>query len=551
MKDTEEKEIGKMDKQNIENEYILKMNTRLQAILQGLYKMQEQKPEIKLYMVYVNDKGIYLDNKILVNFDKENNAEYIKNVIAYEKKKAMSKANDKEEAKKQSIAKGVLVSSLGTAAATTGLLLVPGFFQIAGLILSVGGAMVMSAISSKDAAVQPKTEPVETDLKETDDFSACCSMIANKLHNVQYWENCYVPPYAVLQERAGETCLRFCIYQVAGKISWNKEKYCFLKTILNLFSCYMFFVNSLPREQQQVWEQLWNDEAIILNAAQQVLGKQCGMGVTINSLGILCAMTYEGKALQGEILFGASINGMEAIFLNKAIEFHTENLRQICKLMQICKSGYALWFSVGGNVDNGKITALLDRDISHGGVDGRICFLNGKGWCLYGKEDALLEYRNGSFFLPEDGTAEGGMKSRLEQYFGASEIWGDLISMVMKLNHGAMIIVATEAREEAKRLTDKERGYKVKCKFNKELFAGFTCVDGALIINPGGICEAFGVIVDGEAVALGNVERGSRYNSAKNYIFWKKREVKEKGSEEKYAVVVRSDDGNIDLFIME
>lgn len=143
------------------------------------------------------------------------------------------------------------------------------------------------------------------------------------------------------------------------------------------------------------------------------------------------------------------------------------------------------------------------------------------------------------------------MINKLEHYFETSGIWEELVSMIVSLTHGAMVIVTTEAEKESERLTGKNRGYKVQCKFDREMYSGFTCVDGALILNPAGECIAFGVIIDGKAVVPGNVERGSRYNSAKNYIAWKSNVMIKKKCNERYAAIVWSDDGNIDLFLME
>lgn len=122
---------------------------------------------------------------------------------------------------------------------------------------------------------------------------------------------------------------------------------------------------------------MWNDEAIILNAAQQVLGEKCGIGVMINNLVILSAMTYEGKARQGEILLGGP-ESTALVLLHKPIEFVTENLRQVCKLMQLCQFGYAMVLEAGSSRENAKITVLANTDKAERdeeAIRGRIIFL--------------------------------------------------------------------------------------------------------------------------------------------------------------------------------
>jgi DNA integrity scanning protein DisA with diadenylate cyclase activity len=65
-----------------------------------------------------------------------------------------------------------------------------------------------------------------------------------------------------------------------------------------------------------------------------------------------------------------------------------------------------------------------------------------------------------------------------------------------------------------------------------------TNIDGAVLIEPSGMCHAIGAILDGLATEKGDSSRGSRYNSALRYV-----------NSSKYPVlaVVVSEDGWIDL----
>ena len=64
-----------------------------------------------------------------------------------------------------------------------------------------------------------------------------------------------------------------------------------------------------------------------------------------------------------------------------------------------------------------------------------------------------------------------------------------------------------------------------------------TGIGGAILLDPGGVCHAIGVILDGVATAGGARARGSRFNSAANYV---------RGRHGTLAVVV-SDDGSVDV----
>lgn len=534
---------------------IPEMNIRLESILQGMYKFQEQGLDVKMRVAYAGKKGIYLDNGELLNYETADAAESIKSVIEYERnKKSLIEAGIADvdcmvKDSKFGITKDMLLSSIDALCFMIPLPLL----TTVGVTLA-GGMLLKTFMKSKSTAAADAAQPEAAELQKEDVYLQGWHRIERTLHNSKHLENCYVSSCRILHNYNDEECLQLCIFQPESKIDLSAEKYCFLTTVLNLFAYYTSFAGTISEGSRKAWNQLWNDEAIVLNAARQILGERCGMGIEINNLGILSAMTYEGKPLQGEILLGSVSDDIKPISLSKPIEFNTDNLRQVCKLMQLCRSGYAMMLDVSDGEDNGKITALVNIDKAEKtgkSVSGKICFLNGKGWYLYGEEGALLEYRNGKYLLPENETAREGMINKLEQYFETSGIWEELVSMTVNLAHGAMIVVTTEAEKEAERLTGKDRGYKVKCKFNKELYSGFTCVDGALIITPDGDCEAFGVIIDGKAVVVGNVERGSRYNSAKNYIAWKKNISEKKKSSAKYAAIVRSDDGNLDIFLME
>ena len=45
-----------------------------------------------------------------------------------------------------------------------------------------------------------------------------------------------------------------------------------------------------------------------------------------------------------------------------------------------------------------------------------------------------------------------------------------------------------------------------------------TNIDGAVLIEPSGICHAIGAILDGLATEKGDSSRGSRYNGALRYV---------------------------------
>ena len=63
-------------------------------------------------------------------------------------------------------------------------------------------------------------------------------------------------------------------------------------------------------------------------------------------------------------------------------------------------------------------------------------------------------------------------------------------------------------------------------------------IDGAVLIEPTGVCHAIGVILDGQATEKGDSSRGARYNSAVRYV---------SSSPYPCLAIVVSEDGWIDL----
>ena len=91
------------------------------------------------------------------------------------------------------------------------------------------------------------------------------------------------------------------------------------------------------------------------------------------------------------------------------------------------------------------------------------------------------------------------------------------------------------------------RGIRIKPKrLNaSEYVEAVSAIDGATIYDPHGMCYGMGMILDGPAVVLGAIERGSRFNSSRNYIVYKYTGEAKEGKELYFAAVF-SEDGMVD-----
>jgi hypothetical protein len=118
--------------------------------------------------------------------------------------------------------------------------------------------------------------------------------------------------------------------------------------------------------------------------------------------------------------------------------------------------------------------------------------------------------------------------------FDADELWA-IVEAATGQPKGTMVVITPEAELEAERLATQATPIAPQ-KLTPELVRLLTSIDGAVLIDPAGICHAIGVILDGRATPAGDPSRGARFNSAIRYT----------GSSPALAVVI-SEDGGINV----
>ena len=115
-------------------------------------------------------------------------------------------------------------------------------------------------------------------------------------------------------------------------------------------------------------------------------------------------------------------------------------------------------------------------------------------------------------------------------------LW-DLASKASTQPNGTILVISTGAAHEARRLT--RQCFRVVPRImTPSVLRLVTNIDGAVLIEPNGVCHAIGAILDGLATEKGDSSRGSRYNSALRYV---------NSSQYPVLAVVVSEDGWIDL----
>ena len=115
-------------------------------------------------------------------------------------------------------------------------------------------------------------------------------------------------------------------------------------------------------------------------------------------------------------------------------------------------------------------------------------------------------------------------------------LW-DLARKASTQPNGTILVISTGAAHEARRLT--RQCFRVVPRImTPSVLRLVTNIDGAVLIEPNGVCHAIGAILDGLATEKGDSSRGSRYNSALRYV---------NSSQYPVLAVVVSEDGWIDL----
>jgi hypothetical protein len=91
------------------------------------------------------------------------------------------------------------------------------------------------------------------------------------------------------------------------------------------------------------------------------------------------------------------------------------------------------------------------------------------------------------------------------------------VKATVQASHGSILVITTDAMSEANRLAG-QATLVDPVVVDTELIKHITKIDGAVLLDPSGVCYAIGVILDGTASSSGDPSRGARFNSALRYL---------------------------------
>jgi hypothetical protein len=149
-----------------------------------------------------------------------------------------------------------------------------------------------------------------------------------------------------------------------------------------------------------------------------------------------------------------------------------------------------------------------------------------------------MDVKYGNPSLPQPPVDLKAVRANLNRLFGESfdaDILCKAVSIAVQSHHGAVVVISTDAAGECERIAGKA-GIK-PLSFDDQAISGAMSIDGAIMLDPQGVCHGVGLILDGTVGPKEDPSRGARYNSVRRYIH----------GHANCVIVVVSEDGMINL----
>ena len=257
-------------------------------------------------------------------------------------------------------------------------------------------------------------------------------------------------------------------------------------------------------------------------------------------LNMISSLMYEGARGTGRLLLTNPDSGSVDLTLTFAEAVPFREPRWARKTLEMASGQTSLVADCEKIFGLGQLASGVDpwttQDVF------QIEFLDHYHWRLSCGEEVMLISRYGTPSLPQKPFPTERLTDTYQRLFpGArpSDLsrFMELFRVAMNADHGSTLVTAQDAEEEAQRL--QRQGARVaSTRLTPELFRQVSSIDGAILVDPRGVCHAVGVILDGTARPECTPARGSRYNSAIRYVY---------SCDTPRLAVVVSDDRTVDV----
>lgn len=254
----------------------------------------------------------------------------------------------------------------------------------------------------------------------------------------------------------------------------------------------------------------------------------------------IAATPYEGSAARGNLLVAAKDHPNASVSVTFSRPVPLRQTRRVRKLLCLAQQD-GEYLLTDGNAVHGLATLT-------GSYDGAsedlfvVRFAGLLNWELAHAGQVLMTVRHGEPRLPKAPISKAKVVGDLRRAFArdgtldADRVWS-LVEHAVTAPHGTTLVFSAAASSEASRLAAQATPVQPFA-MTPDRLDSLAAIDGAVLMDPAGVCHALGVILDGTATSSGDPGRGSRYNSALRY--------RQSQALPSYVVVV-SEDRTVDL----
>jgi DNA integrity scanning protein DisA with diadenylate cyclase activity len=234
----------------------------------------------------------------------------------------------------------------------------------------------------------------------------------------------------------------------------------------------------------------------------------------------LATMRYEGQEPRGRLVIAAPQQPaveMRVLF-DPPVEVSAH--RTVRKLLELTSANGQ------GLVTDGLLVRGLGAIGSQYDEKSEACFtvdfLADGVWELRHSDRPLMAVSYGRPMVPRARISREQLAHAIQAVHGMvgaeteERLW-KVVAAATQTRHGALVVISREAEQEAARLRPQVIPI-TPTELDADLARRATSIDGALLVDPNGMCHAIGAILDGVAGGDGDASRGARYNSAVRYV---------------------------------
>ena len=253
----------------------------------------------------------------------------------------------------------------------------------------------------------------------------------------------------------------------------------------------------------------------------------------------VAALRHEGDEGIGTMLVSRRLHPAIVPVLTLETPVPTRDHRSIRKLLELSEGHTALISDASHVFGLGQLVPESDAQFEPLVT---VHFTNHYSWEMSHAGHVLMRVVSNTPRLPQGRVAAENFARIIRIVFPGLDVdstdylW-DLAQKATTQPNGTILLITTGAAQEALRLT--RQCFRVVPRImTPTVLRLVTNIDGAVLIEPNGMCHAIGAILDGLATNKGDSSRGARYNGALRYV-----------SSSKFPVlaIVVSEDGWIDL----